>query len=74
MSEKTATSAKKKKERDPDLINAEIALKRAAKRARAQADKAGIGVIVLQNGRIVEELPDKELLQIAGSDQTNYLT
>ena len=61
MSEKTATSAKKKKERDPDLINAEIALKRAAKRARAQADKAGIGVIVLQNGRIVEELPDKKL-------------
>lgn len=52
MSEKTATSAKKKKERDPDLINAEIALKRAAKRAREQADKAGIGVIVLQNGRI----------------------
>ncbi|NOQ45955.1 MAG: hypothetical protein GQ559_04680 [Desulfobulbaceae bacterium] len=61
MSKKTAISAKKKKARDPDLVNAEIALKRAARRAREQADKAGMGVIVLRNGRIVEELPDKGL-------------
>ena len=61
MSKKTAISVKKKKERDPDLANAEIALKRAARRAREQAAKAGIGVIVLRNGQIVEELPNKEL-------------
>ncbi len=60
MSGKTVSSAKKKKERDPDLVNAETALKRAAKRAREQAQKAGIGVIVLRNGRIVEDLDEQE--------------
>jgi LDH2 family malate/lactate/ureidoglycolate dehydrogenase len=61
MSGKPTCSSEKNKKRDPDLINAEIALKRAAKRARKQAKQAGIGVIVLRNGQIVEELPDKEL-------------
>ncbi len=60
MSGETVSSAKKKKGRDPDLVNAETALKRAAKRAREQAQKAGIGVIVLRNGRIVEDLDGQE--------------
>ncbi len=60
MSGKTVSSANKRKKRDPDLVNAETALKRAAKRAREQAQKAGIGVIVLKNGRIVEELYEQE--------------
>ena len=60
MSGQTAPSVEKKKERDPDLVNAEIALKRAARRARVQAEKAGIGVIVLHDGQIIEELLNKE--------------
>jgi hypothetical protein len=48
-----------KKERDPDFINAEIALKRAAKKARLRAAQAGVNVIVVQDGRIIAERPDK---------------
>jgi len=47
------------KERDPDFINAEIALKRAARKARELAQQAGIGVIVLQDGKIMEERLDQ---------------
>jgi hypothetical protein len=48
----------KKKGRDPDFINAEIALKRAAQKARRRAAQAGVGVIVVKDGQIVEEEPD----------------
>ena len=61
MSGQTATSSQKNKEMDGDMINAEIALKRAAKRAREEAQRAGIGVIVLRDGRIVEEMPGTKL-------------
>ncbi len=44
-----------KKTRDPDIVNAEIAIKRAAKRAREKAKRIGAGVIVLKDGKIVEE-------------------
>jgi len=40
------------------LINAEAALKRAAIRAGERARAAGIGVVVLKDGQIVEEKPD----------------
>jgi len=50
-----------KRERDPDFVNAEIALKRAAQKARLRALQAGIGVIVVQDGRIIEERPDKAI-------------
>ncbi|MFA6999844.1 MAG: hypothetical protein WC241_01875 [Candidatus Paceibacterota bacterium] len=50
-----------KRERDPDFINAEIALKRAAQKARLRALQAGIGVIVVQDGRIIEERPEKAI-------------
>jgi LDH2 family malate/lactate/ureidoglycolate dehydrogenase len=57
-SEKPASTAGGRK-RDPDLINAEIALKRAALKARELARQAGIGVIVLQDGKIIEERTDQ---------------
>ncbi|MBM4258016.1 MAG: hypothetical protein FJ147_19250 [Deltaproteobacteria bacterium] len=42
--------------RDPDLTNALIALRRAAKRAREQAQRTKNTVVVYHNGTIVEEL------------------
>ena len=45
--------------RYPDFINAEIALKRAALKARELARQAGIGVVVLQDGKIIEERTDQ---------------
>ncbi len=50
-----------KKVRDPDFINAEIALKRAAQKARQLAAQVGIGVIVIEDGKIIEEMPDKTI-------------
>ena len=61
MGEKEKGVTEKKQERDPDLINAEIALKRAALRARRRAVQAGIGVIVVKDGRIMEERPDEPI-------------
>ena len=58
MSSEKLDSNKDEKKRDPDFINAEIALKRAARKARQRAQQAGIGVIVLQDGKIMEERPD----------------
>ncbi len=46
------------KEQDPDFLGAEIALKRAAQRAREQAKQTGIGVVILKDGQIVEEPPN----------------
>jgi len=46
--------------RDPDLVNAEIALKRAALRAREQAKKNGTVVVISENG-IVKEIPSEPL-------------
>lgn len=43
--------------RDPDLINAEIALRRAAKRAREEAGRAGGYVVVYRDGKIVKVEP-----------------
>jgi hypothetical protein len=54
-------SPTKKRERDPDFVNAEIALKRAAQKARLRAFQAGVGVIVIQDGRIIEERPDNAI-------------
>ena len=41
--------------RDPDLANAEIALKRAARRARKKARKSGVPVVIMKDGKITEE-------------------
>ncbi len=48
-----------KKQRTPDLINAEIAMKRAAIKAREIAEKTGTAVVTSENDVIREEYPTK---------------
>lgn len=55
MSKKPMDSSKKQTKRDPDLVAAEIAMKRAAAKARQKAKQVGAGVVVWKDGRIVEE-------------------
>ncbi len=55
MSNQTVNSGKEQKQRDPDLAAAEIAMKRAAQRARERARQVGSGVVILKDGQIVEE-------------------
>lgn len=54
----THNELKPEKERDIDMINAEAALKRASRRARERAWSAGVGVVYLKDGRIVQEMSD----------------
>jgi hypothetical protein len=55
--QETHVNARNWKE-DPDILGAESALRRAGQRARERAKQAGIGVIVLKDGQIVEEMPE----------------
>ena len=55
MSNQTINSGEKQKQRDPDLAAAEIAMKRAAQRARERARQVDSGVVILKDGQIVEE-------------------
>ena len=55
MSAKRIKAGNNKKKRDPDFITAEIAMKRALEKAREKAKRVGSGVVVLKEGRIVEE-------------------
>lgn len=48
-----------KKLDDPDIRLAEKALKRAALKARERAQRFGHGIIIYENGKIVEKHPDK---------------
>ncbi len=41
--------------RDPDLVGAEAAMCRAARRARERAARVGRGIMVWIDGRVVEE-------------------
>ena len=54
---KTRSPNHKEKERDPDFIGAEIAMKRAARKAREIARKTGTAVVIIENGQIREEKP-----------------
>lgn len=54
---KTSPPSQKKRERDPDFIGAEIALKRAARKAREIARKTGTAIVIMKNGKIREEKP-----------------
>ena len=58
MSSNTAGSGEKDKKRDYDLIKAEIAMQRAAQKAREKAKRTGAGVMVVKDGGIVEERPE----------------
>lgn len=46
---------------DPDMRGAEKALLRAALKARERARRFGHGIIIYENGRMVEKIPDKDL-------------
>ncbi len=51
----TPKRTKSDQQRDPDLINAEIALKRAANKARELARKAGTPIVIFEDGKIIEK-------------------
>jgi len=53
------TNSASKKLDDPDIRLAERALRRAALKARERARRFGHGIIIYENGKIVEKLPDK---------------
>ena len=55
MSKKNMDSGKEPKKRDPDLVAAEIAMKRAAQKARQRAKQVGAGVVVWKDGQVVED-------------------
>jgi hypothetical protein len=55
MSNQPVNSGKDQKQRDPDLAAAEIAMKRAAAKARERAQQTGSGIAVWKDGRVVEE-------------------
>jgi len=54
---KKSKSEKQSATRDPDLANAEIALRRAASKAREIARKTGTSVVYSVDGKIVKENP-----------------
>ena len=43
---------------DPDMRGAEKAIQRAALKARERARRFGHGIIIYENGKIVEKSPD----------------
>jgi len=45
---------------DPDIRLAEIALRRAALKARERARRFGHGIIIYENGKMIEKFPDKD--------------
>ena len=54
---------------DPDLRGAEKAIHRAALKARERARHFGHGIIIFENGRIVEEFADKNFQDEDKSDE-----
>ena len=46
---------------DPDMRGAEKAIHRAALKARERARRFGHGIIVYENGKMVEKFPDKDV-------------
>ena len=52
------SSEKSRKPRDPDLVGAEIAMRRAAERARRHAFETIGAVAVFKDGRVVWEKAD----------------
>jgi len=61
MMNKTADRSTPERKRDRDLVNAEIALKRAALKAREIAKRAGTSVVILKDGEIKEELVEPHI-------------
>ncbi len=46
------------KDKDPDIINSEKAMLRAAKAAQEKARRYGHGVMIYKDGKVVEWLPE----------------
>ena len=46
---------------DPDMRGAEKAMHRAALKARERARRYGHGIIIFENGKIVEKFPDGDI-------------
>ena len=53
------TNGATKKLDDPDIRLAEMALRRAALKARERARRFGHGIIIYENGEMVEKLPNQ---------------
>lgn len=53
--------AEPKRLNDPDMRGAEKAIHRAALKARERAQRFGHGIIIYENGKIVEKHPDKNV-------------
>ena len=50
----------KDSERDPDIVQSEIAMQRAAKRARKIAQQNNTYIVIYRNGKIVKEKVDED--------------
>ena len=59
MTDSQASNTSRKSD-DPDIRLAEIALKRAALKARERARRFGHGIIIYEDGKIVEKFPEEE--------------
>jgi predicted house-cleaning NTP pyrophosphatase (Maf/HAM1 superfamily) len=58
MNKQNIDSGIDNKKRDPDLAAAEIAMKRAAEKARQRAAEVGTGIVVWKDGKVVQERLD----------------
>ncbi len=56
-------------QRDPDLVNAEIALKRAARLVRDEARRTGTALAYFEGGKIKIEIPPDELPEESKMDR-----
>ena len=61
MSNKNSINGKGAIGRDPDLVAAEAAMKRAAFKARMRAREVGTCAVIWKNGHIVEDTQDGEI-------------
>lgn len=59
MPEKQETSEPRRLD-DPDMRGAEKAIHRAALKARERARRFGHGIIIYEDGKIVEKFPEKD--------------
>lgn len=56
----TQSNSPTKKLDDPDIRLAEAAVRRAALKARERAQRFGHGVIIYENGKMVEKFTEKD--------------
>ena len=59
MKKQTINLNQKQLKRDPDLAAAEIAMRRAAAKARQKAQQVSAGVMLWKDGQVVEERQKK---------------